>query len=193
MWAKPAALPIFRTFLRHDDILFLEVSDTNVLFLERFLLPPAAPASLRLLVPIFLLHFPRSQPLPTIDFPPLSPGADGAGCTLHCSAGLEGGEWEHLVQLPPQRHPALLGTVMGNPVGTQLMQRCPVSARLSQIEPCEPLVFSTARAGHTTVLQGLAAAGNGQSSEPACTGGTYVDGTSHSSPSSIQGEHCPQN
>lgn len=80
--AKPAALPIFETFLRHNDILILEVSDTNVLFLERFLLLPASPASLGLLVPIFLLQLPRSQPFPTIDFPPLSPGAAAPGCIV---------------------------------------------------------------------------------------------------------------
>lgn len=107
-------------YLEHDDILFLEVSDTNVLFLERFLLLPAFPASLRLLVPIFLLQLPYSQPFPTIDFPPLSPGADGPCCTLHCSAGLEGGKCQRLIQLPTQRHPALLGMLAGNPAGFQL-------------------------------------------------------------------------
>lgn len=68
-------------YLEHDDILFLEVSDTNVLFLERFLLLPASPASFRLLVPISLLQLPCSQPFPTTDFPPRSPGADGPGHT----------------------------------------------------------------------------------------------------------------
>lgn len=65
--ARPAVLPTFRTFLHHDDILFLEVSDTNVLFLERFLLLPASPASRTLLGPIFLLQLSCSQSFPTID------------------------------------------------------------------------------------------------------------------------------
>lgn len=53
--AKAAALPVLETFLQCDDTIFLEVSAMNVLFLERFLLLPASPASLRLLVPTLLL------------------------------------------------------------------------------------------------------------------------------------------
>lgn len=108
-------------YLEHDGILFLEVSDTNVLFLERFLLLPVSPASLRLPVPIFLLQLPCSRPFPTIDFPPLSPEADGPGCTLHCSAGLEGGKCQCLIQLPMRRHSVLLTMSAGNPVGFQLI------------------------------------------------------------------------
>lgn len=85
--ARPAVLPIFRTFLR-DDILFLEVSDTNVLFLEGFLLLPVSPASRMLLGPVFLLQLPCSQWFPTTDSLPslLDLLVEVAPCTVLLAA-----------------------------------------------------------------------------------------------------------